>query len=694
MFTKTDGPYEMFLFPHAPDIPFKHAALKQRLKAFALDFTIVCLVFITVEFMRFMECSNIPADFSRARGCWHFEEGYYLAKFFGLVPVLFIVIFAASIYVGPNATVGKRIYKICVVRVVGNEWKKCGALRALFRSFLQFSWLIPFYAFVLDGRPLVDEVVLNFFDMTALVMSHYSGEVLSPSIQHHFDALLPTYFYVCMSSIALLTLCCAPYFIFKNKVTFYDWVCGTRVLTGGHVIKNRINKLSTCVDKKFGVFGLGKAGKSTACALVGSGAEVYAWDDAGARIKGLNMLPIDQWPWQKLDSLVLSPGIPLTHPQPHEVVNLAKANNCPIICDIELLYISNPDAKFLAVTGTNGKSTTTALIAHICKSVGMNVAMGGNIGVPVCDLPELGEGGVYVLETSSYQLDLLEETRFNVSVLLNITPDHLDRHGGMAGYIAAKKHIFDNQRKGDVAVIAVDDEYTCAIADELAQADVKVARVSASAEVANTYTCPISIINGVIVDKLNDVKIELGELPYLPGKHNAQNIVAAYAAVRALGVVDSVADAIKTFGGLDHRLQLVGMQNGVAYVNDSKATNDVAAEQALNAYDNIHWIVGGVAKDGGISSLRPLFGKVAHAYLIGKAQDEFADTLDGHVPYTKCETLEKACELAHTSAQKDKTNAPAVLLSPACASFDQYPNFEARGDKFVELVRARGITLR
>jgi UDP-N-acetylmuramoylalanine--D-glutamate ligase len=196
------------------------------------------------------------------------------------------------------------------------------------------------------------------------------------------------------------------------------------------------------------------------------------------------------------------------------------------------------------------------------------------------------------------------------------------------------------------------------------------------------------------VDTLNGVTVDLGNLPYLPGKHNAQNIVAAYAAVRAMGVVDGIAEAIKSFGGLDHRLQLVGTQNDVAYVNDSKATNDVAAEQALKSYDNIHWIAGGVAKNGGIESLVSVFDKLAHAYLIGRAQDEFASTLDGKVAYTKCDTLENAFELAHQAAQKDKTNAPAVLLSPACASFDQYPNFEARGDKFVELVRARGITLR
>jgi UDP-N-acetylmuramoylalanine--D-glutamate ligase len=441
--------------------------------------------------------------------------------------------------------------------------------------------------------------------------------------------------------------------------------------------------------RKYGVFGLGKAGKSAAQALLAAGAEVIAWDDGAARVDGALILPIADWPWGELTALVLSPGVPLTHPQPHDVVKLAKQNNCPIICDIELLFESNPDAKFLGVTGTNGKSTTTALIAHICKTLGVQTAMGGNIGVPVSELPSLGVGGVYVLETSSYQLDLIHNTRFNVSVLLNITPDHLDRHGGLDGYIVAKKRIFAKQRKGDVAVIAVDDEHCSKLADELEGAAVKVARVSSF-----DASCPIYMNDGIIVDTLNGVRIELGDLPYLPGKHNAQNIVAAYAAVRAMGVVDGIAEAIKSFGGLDHRLQLVGTQNDVAYVNDSKATNDVAAEQALKSYDNIHWIAGGVAKDGGIESLAGVFDKLAHAYLIGQAQDEFASTLDGKLAYTKCDTLENAFELAHQAAQKDKTNAPAVLLSPACASFDQYPNFEARGDKFVELVRARGITLR
>ena len=417
-------------------------------------------------------------------------------------------------------------------------------------------------------------------------------------------------------------------------------------------------------DKEVGVFGLGKAGSGTVKALEASGAKIVVWDD---NVSSPHSLEMEQWPWKELSYLILSPGIPFTHPKPHKVVILAQQNNVPIICDIELLYLSKPQARFVGITGTNGKSTTTALIGHIIRAAGIPCEVGGNIGISALELSPLNKDGIYVIETSSYQLDLLDKTRFNVAILLNITPDHLDRHGDMEGYMKAKKRIFRNQKAEDFAIIGIDNTITKTIAEPKPSAS-QVISISASGK----------------VDELG-----LGKLPYLPGMHNKENIAAAYAACSALGIDHAkIIAAIQSFKGLAHRMERVAEKNGTLFINDSKATNAEAAEKALLSYEKpILWIAGGKAKEGGIEALKPLFQKIEHAFLIGDATELFARTLEqNNVSYSRCGTLDKAVKEAHAKARTLKK--ATILLSPACASFDQFKNFEERGEIFSKLVGA------
>ncbi|MCE2927543.1 MAG: UDP-N-acetylmuramoyl-L-alanine--D-glutamate ligase [Rickettsiales bacterium] len=437
-----------------------------------------------------------------------------------------------------------------------------------------------------------------------------------------------------------------------------------------------------------GVFGLGKAGSATVASLMAGGAEVFAWDDKGA--SGENCIHFHEWPWQKIKALILAPGVPLTHPAPHPVVMLAHEHGVPVIGDIELLYRAQPAARYVAITGTNGKSTTTALIHHILKEAGKNVQVGGNIGTAALTLEPLGEDGIYVLETSSYQLDLLRTTRFNVAVFLNITPDHLDRHGSMENYVAAKCHIFDRQREGDVAVVAVDDEWT--------------SRLQASGRFQESALIPVSSVrmlehgvyvrDGVLYDhyfpEAKTLRPEsLLAITSLTGRHNWQNAAAAYAACRSCGAQPAtIHDAMKRFPGLKHRLQLVAEIDGVRFINDSKATNADATSNALAPYGDIYWILGGKPKEGGIVSLAEYFPKIRHAFLIGQAAEEFAKTLEGKVSYTHSGTLDAATKQAAALAWREKRHGSVVLLSPACASFDQWKSFEERGDAFCGYVEA------
>jgi len=439
--------------------------------------------------------------------------------------------------------------------------------------------------------------------------------------------------------------------------------------------------VSEFANQKIGVFGLGIAGEAAVASLTAGKAQIFAWDDKKTVEEGIYS-NFTNWPWTQLKALVLSPGIPLTHPKPHAVVEMAKKHNVPIIGDIELLYRACPNAIYIGITGTNGKSTTTTLIGHIFKTAGLKTEVGGNLGTPALALAPLATGEIYVIETSSYQLDLLQTIRFNVTVLLNITPDHLDRHGNMEGYIEAKMHIFERQQKSDTAVIAVDDDYMRkALADIEKNGQQRIIKVSAH----DTLRTGIYVQNA----ELHDGKFtcDLSGIATLTGRHNWQNAAAAYAAARACGIAPKVIyKAMQSFAGLRHRLQLVATIKGVRFINDSKATNADATSNALAPYDTIYWILGGKPKAGGISTLTEYFPKIIHAFLIGEAQDEFAKTLDGKAPYTRSGTLEMAVKQAADMAFKDGRKNAVVLLSPACASFDQFKSFEHRGDVFCELV--------
>ena len=441
------------------------------------------------------------------------------------------------------------------------------------------------------------------------------------------------------------------------------------------------------------VMGLGKSGLATAEALARAGADVWVWDDneasrKAAEAKGYTVVDLNTADLSELTTIVWSPGIPHTHPKPHPVAVRARAANIELVCDIELLARSERDSAYLGITGTNGKSTTTTLIGHVMDAAGRRIAVGGNLGTPVLTFPPVGGGGTYVLEMSSYQLELTFSITFDVAVLLNITPDHLARHGGMDGYVAAKKLIFHRQTKPRVAVIGVDDPHCRAIHEELvAKGDQVIWPVSAEGRVPGGVYAE----DGWLVDDTDgnaERVADLATFPALLGKHNWQNAAAAYAACKAAGVpAPAIVAAMTTFPGLAHRQQLVRTIDGVRFVNDSKATNADAAEKALATFDPIYWILGGQAKETGLSGLEGYMGRVRHAFLIGEASDPFARWLEANkVPHTRCGTLDVAVNASAELALSERLPNACVLLSPACASWDQFANFEKRGDAFAEAV--------
>jgi UDP-N-acetylmuramoylalanine--D-glutamate ligase len=440
------------------------------------------------------------------------------------------------------------------------------------------------------------------------------------------------------------------------------------------------------------VLGLGKSGLAAARALTASGAEVWAWDDnedrrAEAAAKDVPLVDLYTCNWLEPVSLVLSPGIPHTHPEPHPVAALAREQGIEIIGDIELLGRAQPDARYLGITGTNGKSTTTAIAAHVLELSGRRSEAGGNLGEPVMTFEPLGSEGIYVLELSSYQLELTFSITFDVAVLLNISPDHLDRHGGMEGYVAAKRNIFRRQSEPRTAVVGIDDEISLKIFQELkAKGDQIVWPISAKTRAEGG----VYVIEGVLFDDTEGQAVpalDLKNVENLTGQHNWQNAAAAYAACKAAQVPPPViAACLRSFPGLAHRQERVGEIDGVLYVNDSKATNAEATARALACHDSIYWIAGGRAKEGGLAGLEPYFPKIAKAFLIGEAEADFAAFLDGKLDYQRCGDL--ATALAAASAEAHRREGATVLLSPACASFDQFPNFEARGDAFRSAVRA------
>ncbi|MFT8564274.1 MAG: UDP-N-acetylmuramoyl-L-alanine--D-glutamate ligase [Acetobacter orientalis] len=450
---------------------------------------------------------------------------------------------------------------------------------------------------------------------------------------------------------------------------------------------------------RYAVLGLGRNGVPAVLALASMGAHVQAWDDGEAARASLAQqvatLPaqvqhnISCAPLETVagfNALVLSPGIAHILPKPHPVALLAQQAGIPILSDAELLFQAvrkaGSKARFAGITGTNGKSTTTTLLAHILAQAGVPVAAGGNLGPAALALPLLPDNGVYVLEMSSYMLERLDTLHFDTACLLNLTPDHLDRHAGMAGYAKAKMRVFTGQTEHDLAVIGIEDDYCRAIATTL-----------------RTLPTPCLTIAGAQTTPAAELYGQEGALwqngqklatigPALPGSHNAENAAAAFAMADFLGVpTQAIQAGLSSFPGLPHRQKIVAEQNGIIFVDDSKATNADAAARALGCYDKLVWIAGGMAKEGGIASLVPYFTRIAHTVLIGRDAAQLAQTLAAHnAPYSIVDTLERAVPAAFAQAQQ--SGARVVLLSPACASFDQFSGFEARGLRFAELAHA------
>jgi UDP-N-acetylmuramoylalanine--D-glutamate ligase len=451
--------------------------------------------------------------------------------------------------------------------------------------------------------------------------------------------------------------------------------------------------------KTVAVFGLARTGLAAARALQAGGATVALWDERPAAreaaiAEGFELTDLSSADWWSFSALLLSPGVPLTHPTPHWTVERAKAAGVEVLGDIELFAQAVNAApehkrpKVVAITGTNGKSTTTALIAHICASAGRDTRIGGNFGFGVLGLEDMHGGAVYVLELSSYQLDLTTSLKPDVSILLNISPDHLDRHGGMDGYVAAKRRVLLNQGKGDTAVIGVDDPYGQRICTEVVAANRRtIVPISSSKAIGRG----VYVLQGLLYDATGERAVEIADLlraRSLPGRHNWQNAAAAYSAARGLGLTpEEAAEGLMSFPGLAHRMETVGQLGRVRFVNDSKATNADAARQAMGSYPKFFWIAGGQAKEGGIEGLSDLFPRIEKAYLIGDAAPVFADVLAGKAAAVECGTLERAVQLAHADAAATGQDA-VVLLSPACASFDQFTDFEARGEAFRAAVLA------
>jgi UDP-N-acetylmuramoylalanine--D-glutamate ligase len=456
--------------------------------------------------------------------------------------------------------------------------------------------------------------------------------------------------------------------------------------------------------KKVAIFGLGGSGLASASALLAGGADVIGWDDsaevvAKAASAGIPSGDLRQVDWKKISALVLAPGVPLTHPAPHWTVGLARAASVEVIGDIELFCRERraraATAPFVAITGTNGKSTTTALLAHLLRSTGRMAEIGGNIGTAILSLAPPDETRAHVIECSSYQIDLSPTLDPSVGVLLNVTEDHLDRHGTLAHYAAVKERLVTGVQEDGMAIIGVDDAWCAAVADRLERAGKKLARVS----VRRPLPLGLYVENDTIMraaDGAASAIAKIGGIGSLRGVHNAQNAACAAGAALALGLsAQAIQQGLASFPGLAHRMEEVGRKARVLFVNDSKATNADSAAQALACFSDIFWITGGRAKTGGIASLASFFPRIRRAYLIGEAATDFAAELQGRVPHVVVGTLERAVERAAADAEASDVPEPVVLLSPACASFDQYRNFEVRGDKFRELVRALpGLTPR
>ena len=435
-------------------------------------------------------------------------------------------------------------------------------------------------------------------------------------------------------------------------------------------------------NRTVAVLGLARSGLAAARALSAGGARPYCWDDlpaarAAAREQGLDVRRADSE--DGIAALVPSPGIPLSHP----AIADAHSAGIEVVGDIELLWRTLPEPRYIVVTGTNGKSTTTALIGLLLRAAGeRHVRIGGNLGIPALALSPIVGNGTFVLELSSYQLDLTVEATFDIAVLLNVAPDHLDRHRTMAAYVDAKRQIFRPGRL-ETAVVGIDDPISRVVHEALqARGRLRVVPVT----VAERSTHGVSVVGGILHEDGEPV-CDLSHAAALPGEHNWQNAAAAYAAARACGHEPApLARALLDFPGLPHRMERIGSIDGIPVINDSKATNAEAAARAIACFENVYWIAGGRPKEGGIDSLTPFFPRIAHAFLIGEAEDRFAATLEGRLPVTRCGTLDRAVSAALDAACRNGRQGAVVLFSPACASFDQFQDFEQRGDTFRALV--------
>jgi UDP-N-acetylmuramoylalanine--D-glutamate ligase len=455
--------------------------------------------------------------------------------------------------------------------------------------------------------------------------------------------------------------------------------------------------ITTFAGKKVAVFGLGGSGLASCHALRAGGAEVIAGDDDAKKIAqaaqaGFATADLRDLDWSSVAALVLTPGVPLTHPAPHWSAKLAQAAGVEVIGDIELFCRERnrhaPKAPFVAITGTNGKSTTTALTAHLLAAAGHDAQLGGNIGTAILSLAPPATNRMHVIEVSSYQIDLAPTLNPSVGILLNVTEDHIDRHGSLANYAAVKERLVAGVQQDGTAIVGVDDDWCRAAADRIERVGKHVVRVSVRRSVPDG----LYVEAGQIIQSTQGGAVAIAQLDQigsLRGLHNAQNAACATAAALALGLSPSaIQEGLRSFPGLAHRMEEIGRLGRVLFVNDSKATNADSAAQALACFNDIFWIAGGQPKTGGIASLAKFFPRIRKAYLIGEAALGFASELEGKVPHVIAGTLDRAVALAAEDAKASDVKEPVVLLSPACASFDQFRNFEVRGDAFRDLVRA------
>lgn len=444
-------------------------------------------------------------------------------------------------------------------------------------------------------------------------------------------------------------------------------------------------------DRRVGVLGLARSGLAVARALRAGGADVVAWDDDPAALQ--RAMELGAWPGEaddlaELAALIVSPGVPTSLPEPHPLVAAARTQGVPITGDVDLFAEVAAPRPIVGITGTNGKSTTSALVHHLLLAAGRPAQLGGNIGRPVFDLVLGGPEETIVLELSSFQLELAQRLACRVAVWLNLTPDHLDRHGDLEGYAAAKRRIFELQEADGRAVIGIDDPISAALAETLA----RQGRVPLRVSVGRVPEGGVGVVEGQLVDALEGEArrvADLRGLRALRGAHNQQNAAAAYAALRALGLDPAAATAgLASFTGLPHRMEEVGRVGRVTLVNDSKATNPDAATKSLGAFESVYWIAGGRAGPGGFAALAPFMARVRRGFLIGEAAEAIAAELGRLAPLERSGTLEAALDAALAAATAAGEEA-VVLLAPACKSFDQFKSYEQRGDVFRELVRAR-----